>query len=249
MSCLAAARESVLGTLRLFAEAMPPWPTALTTRRSRRPHPVEETRPNEGTVHQLPHTELSLPLLQVPVERASLLPSSTLPLTIPPNPPPSPTYHLPRALVSTVAPPIVAVFRLPAVAAAGLLVLVLPPVLPVVEEEVPDELHAASYRRGCGDGQHCQQHPETAWAAGDPPPAIAVASSCCHDFLSFVSGVSVPVWPDGLGGDDRLVGAAGSASSIRRQCDAFSLEIDMLICSSLSFLLGNWHQRQTRKLC
>src|SRR4029077_221309 len=47
----------------------------------------------------------------------------------------------PLALVSTVAPPIVAVFRLPAVAAAGLLVLVLPP--PLVED-VPDELHAAS---------------------------------------------------------------------------------------------------------
>ena len=46
----------------------------------------------------------------------------------------------PLALVSTVAPPIVAVFRLPAVAAAGLPVLVLPP--PV--EDVPDELHAAS---------------------------------------------------------------------------------------------------------
>jgi hypothetical protein len=43
-----------------------------------------------------------------------------------------------------------------------------------------------------------------------------------------------------LGGDDRLVGAADSASSIRRQCDAFSLEIDIHICSSLSFLLGNW---------
>ena len=47
----------------------------------------------------------------------------------------------PLALVSTVAPPILVVFRLPAVAAAGLLVLVLPP--PLVED-VPDELHAAS---------------------------------------------------------------------------------------------------------
>ena len=46
----------------------------------------------------------------------------------------------PLALVSTVAPPTVAVFRLPAVAAAGLLVLV--PLLPLVEE-VADELHAA----------------------------------------------------------------------------------------------------------
>jgi hypothetical protein len=45
----------------------------------------------------------------------------------------------PLALVSTVAPPIVAVFRLPAVAAAGLLLLLLPPLL----EDVADELHAA----------------------------------------------------------------------------------------------------------
>ena len=46
----------------------------------------------------------------------------------------------PPALVSTVAPPIVAVFRLPAVAAAGLpLLLPLPPLL----EDVADELHAA----------------------------------------------------------------------------------------------------------
>jgi hypothetical protein len=43
-------------------------------------------------------------------------------------------------LVSTVAPPIVVVFRLPVVAAAGVLVPVLP--LPPVED-VPDELHAA----------------------------------------------------------------------------------------------------------
>jgi len=46
----------------------------------------------------------------------------------------------PLALVSTVAPPMVAVFRPPAVAAAGVPVLVLPP--PV--EDVADELHAAS---------------------------------------------------------------------------------------------------------
>jgi len=48
----------------------------------------------------------------------------------------------PLALVSTVAPPIVVVFRLPVVAAAGLLVPVLPLPLPLVED-VPDELHAA----------------------------------------------------------------------------------------------------------
>jgi hypothetical protein len=49
----------------------------------------------------------------------------------------------PLLLVSTVAPPIVAVFRLlPPVAAAGLLVLVLP--LPPLAVDVPDELHAAS---------------------------------------------------------------------------------------------------------
>jgi hypothetical protein len=47
----------------------------------------------------------------------------------------------PLLLVSTVAPPIVAVFRLPAAAAAGLLPLV-PPPLPLAEE-VADELHAA----------------------------------------------------------------------------------------------------------
>jgi hypothetical protein len=44
-------------------------------------------------------------------------------------------------LVSTVAPPMVAVFRLLAVAATGLLVLVL--LLPPVED-APDELQAAS---------------------------------------------------------------------------------------------------------
>ena len=46
----------------------------------------------------------------------------------------------PPALVSTVAPPIVAVFRLPPVAAAGLPLLVPPLPLP---EDVADELHAA----------------------------------------------------------------------------------------------------------
>jgi hypothetical protein len=46
----------------------------------------------------------------------------------------------PLASVSTVAPPIVVVFRLPAVAAAGLPVLVLLP----PAEDVADELHAAS---------------------------------------------------------------------------------------------------------
>jgi hypothetical protein len=45
----------------------------------------------------------------------------------------------PLALVSTVAPPIVAVFRPPAAAAAGLPLLLLP-----LEEDVADELHAAS---------------------------------------------------------------------------------------------------------
>src|SRR6185437_13537275 len=44
----------------------------------------------------------------------------------------------PLAVVSTVAPPIVAVFRPPAAAAAGLLL----PLLPLLED-VPDELHAA----------------------------------------------------------------------------------------------------------
>jgi hypothetical protein len=44
----------------------------------------------------------------------------------------------PWALVSTVAPPIVAVFRLPMAAAAGLLLL------PPLVEDVADELHAAS---------------------------------------------------------------------------------------------------------
>src|SRR5215468_7235327 len=51
----------------------------------------------------------------------------------------------PWALVSTVAPPIVAVFRPPAAAAAGLLLLLLllPPPPPPLVEDVPDELHAA----------------------------------------------------------------------------------------------------------
>jgi hypothetical protein len=56
--------------------------------------------------------------------------------------PPAAFRPFPLLLVSTVAPPIVVVFRLPAVAAAGLLVLVLP--LPPLAEDVPDELHAAS---------------------------------------------------------------------------------------------------------
>ena len=47
----------------------------------------------------------------------------------------------PPAVVSTVAPPMVAVFRLPPVAAAGLPLLV--PPLPPLLEDVPDELHAA----------------------------------------------------------------------------------------------------------
>ena len=47
----------------------------------------------------------------------------------------------PLLVVSTVAPPIVAVLRLPAVTAAGLPVLVL--VLLPPAAEVPDELHAA----------------------------------------------------------------------------------------------------------
>jgi hypothetical protein len=45
----------------------------------------------------------------------------------------------PFALVSTLTPPMSAVFRLSAVAATGLLLLLPPPV-----EDVPDELHAAS---------------------------------------------------------------------------------------------------------
>ena len=77
----------------------------------------------------------------------------------------------PLALVSTVAPPIVAVFRLPAVAAAGLLVLV----RAAAGGGCAGRTARRQYRHGCGDGQHRQQHPETAWPAGDPLRAIAVA--------------------------------------------------------------------------
>jgi hypothetical protein len=78
-----------------------------------------------------------------------------------------------------------------------------------------------------------------------PRPGIfRVAMTSCPLYR-----VSVPGWADGSGGDGCLPGAAASASRIRGQCDAFSLGMDMLICSSLSFLLGNWRQRQTRKLC
>jgi DDE superfamily endonuclease len=49
---LAAARESVLGTLRLFAEAMPALADGgLRRSRSRRPYPGEEARGNEGARH------------------------------------------------------------------------------------------------------------------------------------------------------------------------------------------------------
>jgi hypothetical protein len=71
--------------------------------------------------------------------------------------------------------------------------------------------------------------------------ATAAASagnlSRCHDFLSFASGVSAWLarW---VGGDDCLAGTAGSASSIRRQCNTFSLEIAMLKFYSAFFSLN-----------
>jgi hypothetical protein len=58
--------------------------------------------------------------------------------------------------------------------------------------------------------------------------ATAAALAGNHDFLSFGSGVSAWLarW---VGGDDCLAGTADRASSIRRQCNTFSLEIAMLI--------------------
>jgi hypothetical protein len=50
--------------------------------------------------------------------------------------------------------------------------------------------------------------------------------------------VSVPGWPNRAGGDDYLAGAADSVSSTLRQRKAFSLEIDVLICSFFSFVLA-----------
>ena len=154
----------------------------------------------------------------------------------------------PLALVSTVAPPIVAVFRLPAVAAAGLLllagVLLLPPVA-----DVADELHAARTAAAAATASSASSirrrfGPLVIRCALSPLPRRVVMTSCplcrvCQCLSGQMGWVEMIAWS----------GRPGSASSIRRQCDAFSLEIDILICSSLSFLLGNWHQRQTRKLC
>src|ERR1700761_7052643 len=126
----------------------------------------------------------------------------------------------PLALVSTVAPPIVPVFRLPALAAAGLLVLVPPPV-----EELPDELHAATTAAAATTASSASSirtrlGPLVIRCALSPLPRRVVMTSCP---LCRVC--------------QRLSGQTGR------------VEIDILICFSLSFLLGNWHQRQTRKLC
>jgi hypothetical protein len=66
----------------------------------------------------------------------------------------------PLLLVSTVAPPIVVVFRLPAVAAAGLLVLVLP--LPPLVEDVPDTSAKSNCNGTCAQNWPPVKGPATA---------------------------------------------------------------------------------------
>jgi hypothetical protein len=93
-------------------------------------------------------------------------------------------------LVSTVSPPIVVVFRLPAVAAAGVLAA------GGGSRGGTGRTARDQGRRGRGDGRQRQQHPETGRAAAEPVRAIAVAAvedlPRCHDFLSFVSGLVSP---------------------------------------------------------
>jgi hypothetical protein len=154
----------------------------------------------------------------------------------------------PLLLVSTVTPAIVAVFTVFAAAAAGLLLL---------EDEgageAPAELHAtraAAAAAAAGRARSIRRRarpPLVRRALPLPPrPGIlrVIMTSCplCR--------VSVPGWLGGVAGDDCLAATAGRASGIRRQRNAFSLEIDMLICSFFaSFLLGNWRQRRTHKRC
>ena len=159
----------------------------------------------------------------------------------------------PLLLVSTVTPAIVAVFTVFAAAAAGLLLLLLLLLLLGEVGEAPAELHAtraaaAAAAAGSARSIRRRDRPPLVRRALPLPPRpgiFCVVMTSCPLYR-----VSVPGWLDGVVGDDCLVGTAGSASSIRRQRNAFSPEIDMLICSFFaSFLLGNWHQRRMRKLC
>ena len=155
----------------------------------------------------------------------------------------------PLLLVSTVTPAIVAVFTVFAAAAAGLLLL--------LEDEgageAPAELHAtraAAAAAAAGSARSIRRRPRPPLVRRPlplpPRPGIfrVVMTSCpsCLVCQCLLTGV--------VGGDHCPVGAAGSASSIRRQRNAFSLEIDMLIRSFFAwFLLGNWHQRRIPKRC
>ena len=108
----------------------------------------------------------------------------------------------PLALVSTVTPPIVAVFRLPAVPAAGLPVPVLPP-LPV--EDVPDELHAASTAAAAATANSASSirrrlGPLVIRCALSPLPRRGVMTSCplcrvCQCLPGQMGWVEMIAWP------------------------------------------------------
>ena len=140
----------------------------------------------------------------------------------------------PLLLVSTVAPPIVVVFRLPAVAAAGLLVLVLP--LPLLVEDVPDELHAASTAAAAataGSARNiCRRAGLLLIRCAPPmlprPGIVRVLMTSCP-----LCRVSVPGQPDGMGGNDCLAGQPAPSAAVER----FSAGIAtcLFVLSSLPF--------------
>jgi hypothetical protein len=136
----------------------------------------------------------------------------------------------------------------PAAAAAGLLVVLL-----AGEGEAPAELHAtraAAAAAAAGSASSIRRRAGPLLIRGAlpllPRPGIfrGVMTSCPS------YRVSVPGWPDGVGGDGCLVGAAGSANGIRGNAALSAWKLTCLfVLSSLRFLVGNWHRRQIRKLC
>jgi hypothetical protein len=158
----------------------------------------------------------------------------------------------PVLLVSTVTPAIVAVFTVLADAAAGLLAGLLA-VLLAGEGEAPAELHAtsaaaAAAAAGSASSIRRRARPLRLRGALPLPPRPGIFRGVILPVLCV--GVSVPGWPDGVGGDDCLVGAAGSANGIRGNAALSAWKLTCLfVFSSLRFLVGNWHRRQIRKLC
>ena len=111
----------------------------------------------------------------------------------------------PLALVSTVAPPIVAVFRLPAVAAAGLPVLAGVLLLPPLAEDVADELHAASTAAAAAAASSASSirrrlGPLVIRCALSPLPRRVVMTSCplcrmCQSLSGQMGWVEMIAWP------------------------------------------------------